>query len=317
MESYSALIPIRNGLSYLPKFKSYFDAIPSNFEIVIVDDDSSDGTSSFLNEWERTDERVCLVKAKGEGLVKALNLGLSASQSDWIFRFDVDDTYQPERIASQLSLINQPNLVACFSDYKIVSESNDNLGYIPSAINSSATYLSLISSSRTPHPSAMLRREALTEIGGYKDQDLPCEDLGLWLRLKKLGNLSSIPQPTLQWRMSANSLTGANRASMMHRKNQLLAEFFDFEFARNSFLNESEEILVSYDKENYAVERKLLYIFDLIRINNFRDELHIADMKFLFRALAHFENLSGLTRLSLERFRRDIYRYQQTKANRY
>jgi glycosyltransferase involved in cell wall biosynthesis len=316
MESYSALIPIRNGLRFLPKLKSYFDEIPNNFEIVIVDDHSSDGTSDFLKDWRRSDDRICLVEAHGEGVVKALNLGLSASQSTWIFRFDVDDAYRPERIPSQLSLVGQPNLVACFSDYEIVTEGGDSLGYIPSAIYSSATYLSLISSSRTPHPGAMLRREALTEIGGYQEQDLPCEDLGLWLRLKRIGDLYTIPESLLQWRMSPNSLTSANRSSMKDKRDQLIAEFFDFEFARKSFLNDSERIIESYAQQNYAVDRKLLYVLDFIKINNFRNELQLADIKFVSRYLAQLENFSGLTRLSFQRLKRDLYRHRQTKSNR-
>ena len=317
MESYSALVPIKNGINYLPRFKSFFEAIPENFEIVVIDDDSSDGTSNFLNHWRKSDDRISIIKGPGQGIVKALNLGLRAINSDWIFRFDVDDTYRTERIATQLSMVNKSNMVACFSDYEISSEFDEYLGYMPSAIFPSATYLSLISSNRTAHPSVMLRREALIAAGGYTEEDFPCEDLGLWLRLKKVGDLYSIPTPLLKWRLSSSSLTSLNRSSMQSKKYQLINDLFDFEKARREFFSDSENVLVNYKDLSYGSERKLLYIYDFVKTNRMRDKGEFRDFSSISKYLGDFGNIGALTHLSYYQLKRKFYRKSQSRPRHF
>lgn len=315
MESYSALIPIKNGISHLPRFRSYFEAIPENFEIVVIDDNSSDGTSNFLDQWRKRDDRISVIKGPGQGIVRALNLGLSAIESDWIFRFDVDDTYRTERIATQLSLVSKSNMVACFSDYEIESESDEYLGYIPSAITPSATYLSLISSNRTAHPSVMLRREALIAAGGYMEEDFPCEDLGLWLRLKRLGDLYSTPSPLVKWRLSSSSLTSLNRSSMQSKKSNLINDLFEFEKANHDFLQDSENVIESYRNISYGSERKLLYILDSIKLNETRNKNCFKDIRFLARNLMNFEIMNAASDLTYYKVKRNFIRSRQSRSS--
>lgn len=316
-ELFSALIPVKNGLRFLPQLKLYFKSVPGNFEILIVDDDSSDGTSNFLQRWKREDGRISVIKGSGRGIVNALNLGLNATQSEWIFRFDVDDTYRPERITSQLSLLGEPNIVGGFSDYEIESDSGKHLGYIPSAINSSATYLSLISSNRTPHPGAMLRREALIEVGNYKEEDFPCEDLGLWLRLKNVGDLYSIPESLLKWRISSTSLTSQNRAAMKSKKYHLIKELFNFEYARHRFLEDSKMIIDSYINYNFANERALLYIFDFFKMNRFWNRANFNNVRFISQHLIKIENTGVVVRLMNDRLKRNRYRSRQSRSSHF
>lgn len=313
MDSYSALVPIKNGIKYLPRFKSYFDAIPDNFEIVIIDDNSIDGSSDFIDRWRKNDDRVSVIKGPGVGIVQALNLGLHAIKSEWIFRFDVDDTYRSERITTQLSMVNQSNIVACFSDYEIGSESDEYLGYVPSAIFPSATYLSLISSNRTAHSSVMLRREALIAAGGYQEDDFPCEDLGLWLRLGMVGDLYSIPKPLLRWRLSSSSLTSVNRSSMQLKKYQLINELFEFEKVTDNFIQNADSLIESYRNLSHTSERKLLYMLDLIKVNKIANKNDFKDLRLLTKNFGTFKDLKAVSNLTYYKLKRNLERRKQAR----
>ncbi len=193
----TALLPVKNGMKYISRARRQVaSTCRDKDEIIIVDDNSTDGTFAELERWASQDHRVRILKNPGDGLVSALNLGIRESTNKWIARFDVDDTYNFERIQKQSNMV-QPNVVAVFSDYEVLRPSGKSLGVIPSPVDSDAVDVSLVSSRRTPHPSVLFLKDAVISVGGYLPQDFPAEDLSLWLRLSREGLLKSIPEVLL------------------------------------------------------------------------------------------------------------------------
>ena len=260
----SLLIPIRNGLKYLPKFKEMIEGNSDlNDEVVIIDDGSSDGTSEWLKTWSKTKNNFKLINTVGVGIVESLNLGLKAANNRWVARFDVDDEYELTRLTKQKQMIKD-GTVAIFSDYDFIDELNNKYGTLSSPILPSATAISLVNSSRTAHPSVMYDRRAVLESGGYLQDDFPAEDLGLWLRLIKLGDIISIPERLLHYRIRNGSITNENRGRSIAKKRDLVSRSNHlnqhFEYCINNF----ERILQSYEKEDYGDQRKILFIRDLL-----------------------------------------------------
>lgn len=162
------LMPIKNGISFLPASqRSILENARAFDEIVIVDDGSLDGSYDFCQLWAAQDSRVHLIRNRGESLVSALNLGISESTHEYIARFDVDDTYLPTRIERQIASINAPE-VAIFSDYEMLDNYSQYLSIFPSAIFSHAVSVSLINSQRTAHPSVLFNKNAVEAVGGIK-----------------------------------------------------------------------------------------------------------------------------------------------------
>ena len=226
----SLLIPIRNGLKYLPKFKEMIEGNSDlNDEVVIIDDGSNDGTSEWLKTWSKTKNNFKLINTVGVGIVESLNLGLKEASNRWVARFDVDDEYELTRLTKQKKYIKD-GAVAIFSDYD----------------------------------SVMFDREAVLESGGYLQEDFPAEDLGLWLRLTKLGDIISIPERLLHYRIRKGSVTNENRVRSIAKKQVLISTSNHlnqhFEYCINNF----ERILQSYEKEDYADQRKILFVRDLL-----------------------------------------------------
>ena len=259
----SAVLPIYNGDKYinfsLPTILSNLDV---NDELIVVNNGSTDNTEQSLKKWARLDKRINLISLKEPGLVNALNLGLSESSNEWIARFDIDDIYPTNRISEQRRLIS-PDYVAIFTDYEFISSSNLPLGYVPSAILPAAVSLSLVTSQRTPHPSVLYSKSAVMNVGGYRNIDFPAEDLSLWLRLSKIGKLTSVPLNLLKYRISPGSITSRNQDAITSLTRKLMNTIGLNLDDLSTVVNNYKEFTQSYSVYPESNLRKLLLLRDL------------------------------------------------------
>ena len=261
--SVTALMPVKNGMSFINSAKQHLsNNCRASDEILVIDDNSTDGTFHELQRWTAEDSRVRVISNNGQGLVSALNLGLIESTHAWIARFDVDDKYTDNRIVQQASLINSET-VAIFSDYEIWRPDGVSLGKIPSPVDSDAVKISLINSRRTPHPSVLFSKVAVLEVGGYRTEDFPAEDLSLWLRLSRVGKLVSAPQVLLDYRLGKDSITGQKRAQIIRKSSDLLHGIGVYKEAVRSGFQRVDEILDSYESLNLCEERQILFLQEL------------------------------------------------------
>jgi glycosyltransferase involved in cell wall biosynthesis len=220
----SAVIPVKNGEKFLDNFlPQVIENLDVSDEIVIVNDRSTDRTESILKGWERRYEKIRVINNLDSGLISALNLGIKESSHDWIARFDVDDNYSANRIREQRMEISSKT-VAIFSDYEVMGSAKLSLGTIYSPILPIACSLSLISSQRTAHPSSIFSKSAFEFVGGYRNQDFLIEDLSLWLRLSRVGNLVSVPQKLLKYSLNQNAVSMQNRLAMKRNSKQIISE---------------------------------------------------------------------------------------------
>jgi len=258
----SVLLPIRNGINYFERAKlSLLKNCSSLDEILIVDDGSSDGSSRLISDWEKQDSRVKVVQGYGRGLVNALNTGLNLTTNDWVARVDIDDTYASNRLKTQRELISD-EIVAIFSDYRIIGSEGKNLGVITSAVFPEAVSVSLISSQRTAHPSVLIRKEAVISVGGYRIEDFPAEDLSLWFRLSRIGKLISSPSVLLNYQLNPRSISATKENEMNIKRNQLISEIG---VQRSDLLSVKENwqfIIDAYDKLDFPAQRKILLLRD-------------------------------------------------------
>jgi hypothetical protein len=157
--------------------------------------------------------------------------------------------------------------VGIFSDYDFFSDSYKYLGTIPSAIDANAVAISLIYSQRTAHPSILFSKEAVINAGGYRNIDFPAEDLSLWLRMSRLGNLISIPKTLLHYRLSSESITSKKRNEAKNITKKLLTEIGINQKNVLSLIANFESVIELYKKHNYSRERELLILKDLYHLS--------------------------------------------------
>jgi glycosyltransferase involved in cell wall biosynthesis len=186
----------------------------TNFEVIAVDDGSTDGTGVLLQQWAAQDGRFHLVSQAHQGIVVALNHGLESCQAEYIARMDADDLSHPERFSRQFTYLeNHPDTALVGSRVR---------GYPPEEVRGGfSVYLewqnALLSDadlrreifveSPLAHPSVMMRRDDLLEAGGYQEHGWP-EDYDLWLRFYLAGKrFAKLPETLLDWREHSDRLT--------------------------------------------------------------------------------------------------------------
>lgn len=208
---------MRNGGAHLAvALDSLFAQTDADFEIIAVDDASTDQTPALLAERSADDKRLRVLSTKGaeQGIVAALNLGISAAKGRYIARMDADDICHPERLQVQAEYLDahvEVDVIASRVEFAGDRQAQRGLALFVDWTNELLTP-SQISRSRfveTPiiHPSVMFRRELVQLHGGYRSGDFP-EDYELWLRWLDAGvQFAKLPQFLLHWTDRPDRLT--------------------------------------------------------------------------------------------------------------
>lgn len=175
------------------------------FEIVAVDDGSSDPSSTLLHAYARRDARLRVIQQAHGGLVVALERGLDACRAPLIARMDGDDRATPDRLRLQADWLEQRPGTGLVSCLVIHGGGGHQSGY--------ARHVQWLNSLDTPeqirrarfidacvaHPSVMFRRELVDRFGGYREGPFP-EDFELWLRWLDAGVVfEKVPRVLLEW----------------------------------------------------------------------------------------------------------------------
>lgn len=220
----TAVVPIKNGQFYFHSIKKELEKTLNTMDqIIIIDDNSSDDTFQLYKNWSTKDSRVQVLKNKIPGLANALNFGIMKAQHKWIARFDQDDLYHPNRIQIQLDQVTKETAVV-FSDQTFRTNTGMYLGSQVSALFPSCVSISLISNRRTPHPVALINKEAFQTVGGYLQKHFPAEDLSLWLRLAQIGELRSAPIQLLSYTLNKTGISQSNRHNQIIMRNKVYSE---------------------------------------------------------------------------------------------
>lgn len=260
----TALLPIKNGEKYVDRIMSnVIECTNSGDEILVINDHSTDSTLRLLSDWESKFSRIRVINPETHGLVGALNLGIEQAKNEWIARFDCDDIYRPDRLDQQISIIGI-NVVGIFSDYLMVDADGHNLGLMPSPISPTATRLSLWRNARTAHPSIVFHRDSVIRVGGYIEADFLAEDLSLWLRLSKIGELKSFPETLLNYSINPKSITGTRYAESKAKAREIYkVNGIDLEILRKA-IKEYDSQLAIYSQFTMKSERSMHHYLDVV-----------------------------------------------------
>ena len=211
----SVLLPVYDGEKFLEDcLASLLKQSFEDFEVVAVNDGSSDGSAEILKSWCTRDSRIRVLTRPHSGLVETLNAGLSDCRGDLIARMDADDRAHPNRLELQFQAFKETpdldvvaSLVAHFPDETL----REGLRIYETWLNSLVTHDQILRErfieSPIPHPAAMVRRSVLDEAGGYREVGFP-EDYDLWLRLAAAGKrFGKVPETLYFWRHHEARLT--------------------------------------------------------------------------------------------------------------
>jgi glycosyltransferase involved in cell wall biosynthesis len=177
-----------------------------DFEIIAIDDGSTDGTIEYLEDCN--DVRLFVRTDTDDGLPGALNYGIQRARGRYIARQDADDISYRERFAQQVNYLNENTSVALVGTAVdlLTPEGSKRTTRVSPA---EPTLDSLLEKNRFVHGSVMFRRDAVLDVGGYDSGFQYTEDYDLWLRLANKYPVRNIRTPLYGLRVHDESIYGA------------------------------------------------------------------------------------------------------------
>ncbi|MBN8850497.1 MAG: glycosyltransferase family 2 protein [Sphingobacteriales bacterium] len=202
------LMPACNAGKYIAEaIRSVLDQSFKDYELLIVDDGSTDDTLTVIRQFK--DPRIRVLCKEKEGISVALNTGLQMARATYIARFDADDICMSSRLERQvLFLDGHPAYLVIGSDAEYISENGEHLFHFRCAGHTHREIIgNLYKHCPVIHSAAMYRKEAILRIGGYSLHAHNFEDHLLWVQLLKTGKCCNLPEPLIKVRINPHSVT--------------------------------------------------------------------------------------------------------------
>src|SRR5262245_4790081 len=239
----SVVMSVYNARRYVARaIRSVRSQTVRDWELLIFDDGSTDGTREILEEYAGRDARIRLFLNEHSGYVTWLNEGLRHARAPFWARMDADDVAMPHRFEKQLAYLRQhSDCVVVGADAMQVDADGWPMGRLRVPLMHEQIEASLLEGLGEVlcHPVAMFRRDALMTVGGYRKECEPAEDVDLYLRLAEVGRLANLPDVLLRYRRHFTSVT----ASQQTRLGEALRRGLQSAYQRRGLLPPAEEPL--------------------------------------------------------------------------
>ncbi|HBY93758.1 MAG TPA: hypothetical protein DEP84_07270 [Chloroflexi bacterium] len=205
----SVLMPVFNGEEFLKEaIGSILRQTHEDFVFIIVDDGSTDRSWTIIQQFD--DPRIQAFRRPHEGMVRALNFGLSVSQSDWILRIDQDDIAFCDRLEVQLAYVGDKPRIAVLGGQVIeINERGEELirSNVPEFHNKIVDNILNFKGPFFAHSSALIKRSYLEQAGVYRERFDFADDIDLWLRMSEYGELRCLQRPVAFLRRHSGSMS--------------------------------------------------------------------------------------------------------------
>jgi glycosyltransferase involved in cell wall biosynthesis len=181
----------------------------SDFEFIIVNDGSSDGTRSILESYQ--DPRIILIHQENAGVTKALNSGLKLATGKYVARQDADDVSKPDRLSKQVAFLKaNPAVGLLGTRFEFIDEHSQvtRLGALPTDNKTLQQRLPVIN--QFSHGSVMIRKEALDSVGLFREFFKYAQDYDLWLRIAEHYEVCNLPDYLFCYRELEQAISSTN-----------------------------------------------------------------------------------------------------------
>lgn len=206
----SVVLPVRNGEAFLePALNSICSQTLKDFELIVIDDGSTDRTSAILATWKNHDARLRVFRQDQKGLTAALNLGISVARGKYFARMDADDVCEVDRLDAQVAALDaNPTIAAVGGAVQVI----DAAGRPEKVLRFPTTHEQIrtrLFQGECPlcHPATTIRIDTLRAVGGYRDVVLAAEDYDLWLRIAERAHLSNLGKVVLKYRRHSQQVS--------------------------------------------------------------------------------------------------------------
>lgn len=226
----SVLMSVYNGEANLVEaVNSILGQTFTDFELIVVDDGSGDGSLAILQDFAKKDSRVKVISRPNTGIAGALNDAIDAARGEFFARMDADDVSMPERFEKQVAYLKaNPTCVLLGSRVSLIEPYGTPIYDTEPKLDDESIVQELLTGNgwAVVHPSAMMRAYAVRAVGGYRSDRVPIEDLDLFLRLTETGQVANLPEVLLQYRQHLESTNHLRFAEQEQKKRACVSEAY-------------------------------------------------------------------------------------------
>ncbi len=217
----------------------------TDFELLIIDDCSSDRTPEIIEHYRTKDPRVRVIRlSRNSGVVKALNIGISKASGKYIARMDADDESLPDRLKLQVAFLDSnPEVVLVGGPYVFMGRFRMLDVFLPTPQTNEGISAVIERINPICHPTVMFRKSAFDEVGGYREAFANSEDYDLWLRLSRVHKLANLAEPLVRYRLSSGGVTIKKKREMLRFHHLAVKSHFMPETPLDSLMLEVESEL--------------------------------------------------------------------------
>ena len=210
MPQVSVVTSVYNGEEYLEEcVDSILNQTFQNFEYIILNNGSTDGTARILQRY--TDPRLRIIHQENLGISKSLNKGINLSNSDLIARLDADDFSAPKRLEKQVTFMEKhPDIVLCGSRWLELAGEKLSKQIVDFVETDQAIKKSMSLFNPFSHSGVIFRKKTFITAGGYSERFKYSQDYDLWLRMLAFGKTLILKEELAVVRMSGQSESHKN-----------------------------------------------------------------------------------------------------------
>jgi len=225
----SVVLPVFNAEKYVEDaVRSVLQQTFRNFELIVINDGSTDGTRTTLEYIACEDDRIRLISRENKGLVETLNEGISLASGKWIARMDADDIALPDRFERQLQWLQETDADICGSWIRLFGAADTHI--LKHAQTDSAIKMELLFGAPFAHPSVMMRRALVKELRYDKAWE-KAEDYDLWERAVRGGwKMTNVPEVLLHYRQHDTQISTVTSSRQQYLTQEIRHRYWTFIF---------------------------------------------------------------------------------------
>ena len=264
----SIVLPTYNGKEYIREsIESIINQTYTDWELIIVDDCSNDGTEALVEKYTSIDPRIKVIHNKvNHKLPGSLNIGFSHAKGD-LFTWTSDDNYYRKyAIEKMVNFLNHnPNIDIVYADYELINEYGTVIGEVKHSSTDNIYQDNIVGAC------FMYKRKVHEYLGGYDEHLFLVEDYDFWLRAYEKYKLHSLPENLYCYRAHSNSLTGTKMKEITQITTTVLERILN-----NTSLSKADQIIILkritlYIYNTSCNQKKFKYYMQMLRNISFSD----------------------------------------------
>jgi glycosyltransferase involved in cell wall biosynthesis len=253
------------GCFFEPSIRSILNQTFRNFEFLIVDDASTDGSAELAEAWAAKDPRIRVIRnSENRGQTACLNQGLELARGRWIARQDADDLSHPSRFAKQHRFLTiQPDVVLLGTNGRIIDHQDRLTGLLDAPLSHKSITWSSPFLNPFMHTSVVFRADIIRDtFGGYNQAYRIAQDYELWTRVIAIHESANLSERLVCYRHLPTSLSKAASITGFTEAKQVSAREARRVFGRTLSEREAELIAAFREGLNPSERRSFWRLYE-------------------------------------------------------